>query len=143
MSYIVIKAIHIIALVAWFAAMFYLPRLFVYHREQNDRAGFVEVMEIMEQKLYKYIGMPAFIATVVTGAVLLGMNIDLLKSGGWMHAKITLVVLLIAWFLHAGTLIKKLANDKNYKSGKFFRFYNEIPTLFLISIVLLAVVKPF
>lgn len=143
MSYLTIKAIHIISLVAWFAAMFYLPRLFVYHREQNDKDQFVEVIKIMEGKLYKYIGLPAFVATFVTGIGLIAMNLELFKSGGWLHAKITLVILLAAWFLHSGSLIKKLDADKNYKTGKYFRVYNEIPTIFLIVIVILAVIKPF
>lgn len=138
-----VKAIHIISLVAWFAAMFYLPRLFVYHREHSSKADFVSVVQIMEMKLFKYIGIPAFVATFATGILLLVMNMELFKSGGWLHAKITLVILLAAWFLHSGSLIKKLANDTNYKTGKFFRFYNEIPTIFLIVVVILVVAKPF
>ncbi|MGE4296008.1 MAG: protoporphyrinogen oxidase HemJ [Campylobacterales bacterium] len=143
MDYLVLKAIHVMSLVSWFAAMFYLPRLFVYHAENRDNAGFVSVAKVMEKKLFNYIGLPAFAATVITGVVMIVMNPSVFSGGGWMHAKLTLVAVLIAWFFHAGSLRKQLENDRCDKSGRYFRIYNEIPTIFLIVIVLLAVAKPF
>lgn len=139
---------HIISMVSWFAVLFYLPRLFVYHAEHSNNPGFIEVVQIMEMKIYKYIGVPAFWATFLSGTALIimstshyGMNV--FAMGGWMHAKMTLVVLLIAYFFSLGRFRLKLINNSTYKSGKFFRIYNEIPTLLLIGIVALVIVKPF
>ena len=141
-AYSVFKAIHFIALVSWFAAMFYLPRLFVYHAENIDNREFVRVVKIMERKLFNFIGIPAFVLTLISGVVLLCLNLSLFHFG-WLHVKLTLLVLLIAWFFWSRSLLVQLANDTCKKSGKFFRVFNEIPTLFLIAIVLLAVLKPF
>lgn len=143
MEYLVIKAIHIMSVIAWFAAMFYLPRLFVYHAENRENEAFVAVAKVMERKLFHYIGVPAFVATVVTGTALIVMNTAVFSSGGWMHAKLTLLALLIAWFIHSGFLRKALETDTCDKSGRYFRIYNEIPTIFMILIVILVVVKPF
>lgn len=131
---------HVISMVSWFAALFYMPRLFVYHAEHNQNEGFLSVVTIMEMKIYKYIGIPAMWATVISGGVLaylLGFN------GGWLHVKIFLVLLLMGYFLSLGRIRERLLIDKEYKSGKFFRFYNEVPTIFLIVIVALVIVKPF
>lgn len=138
-----ILVFHIISLVSWFAVLFYLPRLFVYHAENSDNAGFVEVAKVMERKLYKYIGIPGFWGTIISGTLLIVQNPALLSSGGWLHAKISLVVVLSAYFFHLGRLRHKLATDVCEKSGKFFRVYNEVPTLLLIAIVILVIVKPF
>ncbi|MDR0746358.1 MAG: protoporphyrinogen oxidase HemJ [Helicobacteraceae bacterium] len=145
-AYLCWKAFHIIAFTSWFAAMFYLPRLFVYHRENCENKGFVSVVKVMEKKLYKFIALPAFAATVTSGLVMLWDRpeyIDPSVSGGWLHAKLTLVALLIAWFIHNGVMLRQLANDTCTKSGRFFRFYNEIPTIFLLLIVPIVVLKPF
>jgi putative membrane protein len=138
-----ILVFHIISLVSWFAVLFYLPRLFVYHAEHTDNAGFVEVAKIMERKLYKYIGIPGFWGTIISGTLLIVQNPALLSSGGWLHAKISLVVVLSVYFFHLGRLRHKLATDECSKSGKFFRVYNEVPTLLLIAIVILVIIKPF
>ncbi|GHV02899.1 UPF0093 membrane protein [Campylobacterota bacterium] len=148
MDILTVKAVHIIALVSWFAAMFYLPRLFVYHAENAENSGFVGVVKIMEAKLFKFIALPAFVLTIVTGVWLILLQPELLTNpakmhSGWLHVKLTLFVLLCVWFFHSAVMLKQLARDTCRKSGKFFRFYNEIPTLFLIAIVLLAVLKPF
>ncbi len=139
---------HIISMVSWFAVLFYLPRLFVYHVENGSNNGFVEVVEVMEMKIYKYIGVPAFWATLLSGIALIAMSTshygtNVFAMGGWMHAKSTLVVLLIVYFFSLGRYRLKLKENTAYKSGKFFRFYNEIPTLLLIGIVALVIVKPF
>ncbi|MDD2369207.1 MAG: CopD family protein [Sulfuricurvum sp.] len=139
---------HIISMVSWFAVLFYLPRLFVYHVENGSNNGFVEVIEVMEMKIYKYIGVPAFWATLLSGTALIilstqhyGMNV--FQMGGWMHAKLTLVAILSAYFFSLGHYRLKLKENTAYKSGKFFRMYNEIPTILLMGIVALVVVKPF
>lgn len=140
--YLGMKVFHIVSFVSWFAVLFYLPRLFVYHAEHIENREFVKVVKIMEYKLYKYIGIPAFFATIISGTLLIILNPAIL-SMGWIHAKISLVILLSGYFFHSGVLKKSLYNDECNKSGKYFRVYNEIPTLFLIAIVILAVVKPF
>ena len=131
---------HIISLVSWFAALFYMPRLFVYHAENADNEGFVAVVKVMEMKIYKYIGIPAMWATVLSGGVL-AYHVGF--SGGWLHAKITLVLLLMAYFFSLGRMRVKLLNDSCVKSGKFFRAYNEVPTILLLLIVALVIFKPF
>ncbi len=139
---------HIISMVSWFAVLFYLPRLFVYHVENNQNNGFLEVVEVMEMKIYKYIGVPAFWATLLSGIALIakstahyGMNV--FAMGGWMYAKMILVAILIVYFFSLGHYRLKLKENAAYKSGKFFRMYNEVPTLLLIGIVALVIVKPF
>jgi putative membrane protein len=117
-----------------------MPRLFVYHAENADNEGFVSVVKVMEMKIYKYIGIPAMWATVLSGAVL---AYEVGFSGGWLHAKITLVVILMAYFFSLGRMRLKLLDDSCDKSGKFFRFYNEVPTILLLLIVGLVIFKPF
>ena len=140
--------IHIISMVSWFAVLFYLPRLFVYHVENGTNSGFVEVVEVMEMKIYKYIGVPAFWATFLSGSALIALStshygMNVFQMGAWMHAKLTLVAILVAYFFSLGRYRLKLKENTAYKSGKFFRFYNEIPTLLLMGIVALVIVKPF
>lgn len=139
---------HIISMVSWFAVLFYLPRLFVYHVENAENKGFLEVIEVMEMKIYKYIGVPAFWATLLSGIVLIFMStahygVNVFQTGGWLHAKLTLVAILIAYFFSLGHYRLKLQENANYKNGKFFRLYNEVPTLLLMAIVALVIVKPF
>ena len=139
---------HIISMVSWFAVLFYLPRLFVYHVENSENKGFLEVIEIMEMKIYKYIGVPAFWATLLSGITLIFMStahygINVFQTGGWLHAKLTLVAILVAYFFSLGHYRLKLKVDAAYKNGKFFRLYNEVPTLLLMGIVALVIVKPF
>ena len=132
---------HIISMVSWFAALFYLPRLFVYHAENIANTRFVEVIKVMEMKIYKYIGLPAMYSTLITG---LYLAYEYGFSGnGWIHAKIFLVVILMAYFFSLGYFRKKLLADECIKNGKFFRFYNEVPTVLLMIIVGLVIFKPF
>lgn len=131
---------HILSLISWFAVLFYLPRLFVYHAENASNAGFVEVVKVMEMKIYKYIGIPAMWATVLSGSYLaykLGFN------GGWLHAKIFFVVVLMAYFFTLGHFREKFLADNCKRSGKFFRMYNEVPTILLMIIVAMVILKPF
>ncbi len=102
----------------------------------------------MEMKIYKYIGVPAFWATLISGTALIIMStarygINVFQMGGWMHAKLTLVAILTAYFFSLGHYRLKLQENSTYKNGKFFRMYNEVPTLLLIGIVALVIVKPF
>lgn len=141
--YLWIKVVHYWAFVSWMAGMFYLPRLFVYHSENKDNQNFVSVVKIQERKLYFYIQTPAMIVSVLTGILMLTLNPELLKGGGFMHAKITCAVLLLVYHFHNYLCLKQLANDTSTKSGKFFRAYNEIPTLLFIIIVIMMIVRPF
>lgn len=138
-----ILAFHVISILSWMAMLFYLPRLFVYHREHSNNSGFLEVVKIQEHKLYKYIGLPALWATVLSGLTLLLLNQSIFQSGIWFHVKLIFVILLLAYSFSLNHYRIALANDPNYKSGKFFRFYNEAPTILSIVIVVMVVVKPF
>ena len=138
-----ILAFHVMSFISWMAALFYLPRLFVYHREHADNAGFLEVVSIQEYKLLKYIAVPAMWATILSGAAMLWLNPALFHSGGWLHLKLTAVAFLFAYQISLARLHTILKKDPHYKSGKFFRLYNEVPTLLMIVIVIMVVVKPF
>lgn len=131
---------HILSLISWFAVLFYLPRLFVYHAENAQNAGFVEVVKVMEMKIYKYIGVPAMWATVLSGSYL---AFELGFDGGWLHAKIFFVLVLMAYFYSLGHFREKFLKDDCHKSGKFFRMYNEVPTILLMIIVAMVILKPF
>ena len=137
-----VKAFHLIAMVCWFAALFYLPRLFVYHAMSDDSVS-NERFKVMERKLYRGIAMPSMLATLILGFWLLSYNPSYYMSGGWMHAKLTLVVLLIGYHHMCGAFLKKFARDANTKSHTFYRWFNEVPVLFLVGIIILAVVRPF
>ena len=136
------KALHIIAVVSWFAALFYLPRLFVYHASCEDEAG-RERFKIMERKLYRGIMTPSAVLTVLFGGILIAYNPQYYFSAGWMHAKLFLVaVLLVFHYLCRGHL-KNFQDDKNTRDHVYFRWFNEVPTVILIAVVILVVVKPF
>jgi putative membrane protein len=141
MLYLWIKALHIIAVICWFAGLFYLPRLFVYHAMAEDQAS-RERFCIMERKLYRGIMLPSMLATVILGGVLLYL-MPAWMSMGWLHAKLTLVFLLIGYHHVCGAHLKRFAAGTNRHSHTFYRWFNEVPVLFLIAIVCLAVVKPF
>jgi len=128
---------------SWMAMLFYLPRLFVYHSEHADKKEFVEVVKIQEFKLYKYIGLPAMWATILSGSFMLVLKEGIFQSGGWMHAKLFVVAFLIAYSFSLEYYRKKIALNPHCKSGKFFRFYNEVPTLLSLLIVIFVIVKPF
>lgn len=140
MSYLWVKALHIIAMVCWFAGLFYLPRLFVYHASSEDQVS-RERFCIMERKLYRGIMHPSLFATLVLGLAMLWMNPALLKMP-WMHIKLTLLALLIVYHFSLGFFLRSFAGDNNQKTHIFYRWYNEVPVLFLLAIVILAVVKP-
>ncbi len=135
------KAFHIMAMVSWFAGLFYLPRLFVYHAMTEDAAG-QERFCIMERKLYRGIMTPAMLATVIAGLSLLLPQWSIYKTMIWVHIKLTLVLLLLGYHIYCGQLLKNFATGNNRHSHVFYRWFNEIPVLFLIGIVFLVVVKP-
>ena len=141
MLYLWLKALHIIAVVCWFAGLFYLPRLFVYHATAEDEAS-RERFKVMERKLYRGIMVPSMVVTLVFGLWMLYLNPGWL-SQAWLHAKLTLVVLLIGYHHACGSLLKRFARGENRRGHVFYRWFNEVPVLFLIAIVILVVVKPF
>lgn len=134
-----IKSFHIVFVVAWFAGLFYLPRLFVYHAMAEDVPS-RERFKVMERKLYVGIMAPGAVLTLVFGLWLwLGYGF----SGGWLHAKLVLVALLVAYHLWCGKLLKDFRDDRNRRSHVWYRWFNEIPTVILVGVVILTVVKPF
>ncbi|MDQ6951335.1 MAG: protoporphyrinogen oxidase HemJ [Mariprofundales bacterium] len=137
-----IKAFHVIAMVAWFAGLFYLPRLFVYHTKHLDDAVGAQFC-IMERKLIRFIMGPAMVLTVVLGITMAVINWDYLQSQGWFHAKMAIVLLLIGFHLHSGRMVAQFANQSQNRSERFFRLYNEIPTIGLVLVVILVIVRPF
>jgi len=141
--YLWFKAFHIISVVAWMAGLLYLPRLFVYHASAAPKSQLSETLKVMELRLYRYIMGPASIATWLFGGLMLYANWGGIMAQHWMHGKLLFVVLLTGLHHVFGAWRKKFAEDKNTKSPKFFRIWNEAPTLLLIGIVILAVVKPF
>lgn len=142
--YLWIKALHVVAMVAWMAGMLYLPRLFVYHASAAKGSELSETFKIMELRLYRYIMGPAMTATWIFGALMLYANWEgIMKGSGWMHAKLLLVFAMTGIHHVFGAWRKKFAADQNVKTPKFYRIWNEIPTLGLVFIVILVVVKPF
>jgi len=131
---------HVISFISWFAVLFYLPRLFVYHAENIDNKGFVAVVKIQEMKLFKYIGVPSMWATIISGSFLI---YQIGFHGGWLHVKLFFLALLILFFYSMNKYRIEFLEDRCTKSGKFFRMYNEIPTLLMLVIVAMVVFKPF
>ena len=135
---LLVKALHIVFMVTWFAGLFYLPRLFVYHALSTDAIG-VERFKVMERKLYYGIMTPGAVLTVVFGAWLwLGYGI----GGAWLHAKLVLVALLVGYHLYCGKLLRDFKQDRNRHGHVWYRWFNELPVVLLIAIVLLVVFKP-
>lgn len=132
---------HVLSFISWFSAIFYMPRLLVYHAENIENDGFVAVVKIQEMKLMKIIGYPAMWATVISGLALAYMYG--FSGNGWIHVKITLVVFLMVYFYSLDKFRKDFAEDRCTKSGKFFRMWNEIPTILMLLIVGMVVFKPF
>ena len=135
---------HVVAFMSWMAMLFYLPRLFVYHVENIEKKEFVEVVKIQEYKIYKYIGAPAMYATIASGITMLSLNSSLLDiSNSWMYAKIITLIVLITYSLSLEKYRVELEQDICKKSGKFFRMYNEVPTMLAILIIGYVITKSF
>jgi len=137
-----IKAFHIISIITWFAALFYLPRLFVYHAMSKDKIS-IERFKVMERKLYRGIMMPSMILAIALGTWMVVDAWEIYKTQYWLHAKLALVVPLIIYHFYCGHLLQVFKQDKNSRSDIFYRWFNEFPVLILIAIVILVVVKPF
>jgi putative membrane protein len=141
MLYAWLKVLHIVSLIAWMAGMLYLPRLFVYHAEAEAGSAQSETFKVMERRLLKAIMNPAMISTWVFGfwlAIEGGWF-----SAGWLHAKLALVIAMSGLHGYLAATTKRFAADRNTKSARFYRVLNEVPTLIMIGIVILVVVKPF
>ncbi len=144
MLYFYLKALHIIGFVSWFAGLFYLVRLFIYHVEANDRAVeerkvLQEAFELMALRLYNIIMTPAMVVTLICGFGMIGYNPAVFQS--WLHIKLTFVALLVVYHFYNRHILRKLQNKQATFSSYQFRLWNEIATLFLIAIVLIAVFK--
>ncbi|GAB1232562.1 CopD family protein [Ferrigenium sp. UT5] len=133
-----LKAFHIVFVVSWFAGLFYLPRIFVNHAMAEEPAV-RERLKLMERKLYRFVT-PIGALAVITGLWLwFGYGF----SGGWLHAKTTLVAGLVGYHFYCGHLVREFAADRNTRNHVWFRFFNEVPVLVLLAVVILVVVKPF
>ena len=135
-----LKALHIIFVVTWFAGLFYLPRLFVYHAAASDTVG-IERFKVMERKLFVMMTIGAVLTLVFGVATVL--QVPGFMRAGWMHAKLTLVAVLIGYHIWCYRLLRDFRADRNRHSERWYRGFNEAPSLLLIAIVILVVVKPF
>lgn len=134
-----VKSLHIIFVVSWFAGLFYLPRLFVYHAQAKDAIS-LERFKVMERKLYRGIMVPAMVLTVASGLWLWwGFGF----AGAWLHAKVALVLVLLVYHFWLRKLLGDFARDANRRTHVFYRWVNEAPTVLLVAIVILVVAKPF
>jgi putative membrane protein len=139
-----VKAFHIMAVITWFAGLFYLPRLFVYHTLANaegDKTG-SERFKIMERKLYRGIMTPSMVVALVLGLWMLVERWDTyFRAASWMHIKLTLIILLIGYHHVCGAYVKKFAADANTRGDKFYRVFNELPVFVMVPVVILVVLK--
>ena len=139
---LLLKSLHLIFMVTWFAGLFYLPRLFVYHAMSSDDTS-IDRFKIMERKLFFGIMTPGAVLTLVFGFWLAAANgWNNYMSMAWFQVKLVLLLMLVCYHLHCGILLKDFKHDRNRPSHVWYRWYNEIPVVFLIAIILLAVYKP-
>jgi putative membrane protein len=139
-AYLWLKALHLIFVIAWMAGLFYLPRLFVYHTQAKPGSDQSELFKVMERRLYRAIMAPALALTLIFGGLLL-TNAD--WTAGWLWVKLGLLAGMVVFHFACGRWKNEFAQDANRHSEKFYRIANEIPTLLMIGIVILAVLKPF
>ena len=139
--YLLFKSLHLIAVISWMAGLLYLPRIFVYHSEADDVSQ-KTVFKTMERKLYNYIMMPAMIVSWLFGILLIHSLGFSVFAELWMQIKIALVVILTYYHFTLGKYLNDFAADNNQKTSKFFRIYNEIPTLILIVVIFVVIFKP-
>jgi putative membrane protein len=138
-----IKAFHVIAIIAWMAGLLYLPRLFVYHAESRKSSEQSETFKVMERRLLRFITTPAMLASWTFGLWLAFSGVIDWSKDGWFHAKLFLVLLLSAYHGLLAKWTKDFALERNTHSARFYRIANEVPTLLMILIVILVVVRPF
>jgi putative membrane protein len=134
----IVKALHIIFVISWFAGLFYLPRLFVNHAMVTDPATQAQ-LKLMEAKLYRFMTPLGMLALVFGFWLWFGYGF----SGGWLHVKLLLALGLVAYHLYCGQLLRTFAADNNRRSHVWYRFFNEVPVLVLFAVVFLVVLKPF
>lgn len=139
--YLWLKALHIIAVISWMAGLLYLPRLFVYHTDAAVGSELSETLKVMERRLYRIIMSPAMMLTWLLGLYLAWSVYGF--SGGWLHGKLMLVLVLTGVHVFFGRAVRAFAQDRNRRTGRQWRIWNEAPALLMIFIVLLVVVKPF
>jgi len=139
-----LKAFHLIFMVTWFAGLFYLPRLFVYHAviEPEDQSGH-ERMKVMERKLLAIMNIGAALTLIFGIWMLIDYAWVMFSSDGWLHAKLLLIVILLGYHHACARIVKKFRTDLNQRSHVFYRWFNEFPVLILFAVVLLATLKPF
>jgi len=138
-----LKALHLIFMVTWFAGLFYLPRLFVYHAMAEDEAS-IDRFKVMERKLFFGIMTPGALLTLVFGiALLMGYSAEWVKANSWIHAKLGLIALLVIYHVWCGKLLIDFKHNKNKHGHIWYRWFNEFPVLLLFAIVILATVRPF
>ena len=142
-AYLWIKAFHIISVIAWMAGLLYLPRLFVYHVDAGPGSELSETLKIMERRLLKFIMNPAMLSSWLFGGVLLLNLGGDVWANGWLHTKLALALGLTAVHIAMGRWRRDFAEDRNSRPRKFYRIANEIPTVLMIVIVILVVVRPF
>lgn len=141
-NYLWLQALHVISVIAWMAGLFYLPRLFVYHAAATPGSETSETFKVMEHKLLRIIMNPAMITSWLFAIAMLAVRPDL-WSAGWFHGKLLLVVLLTGMHMVLAGWRRQFAADKNTRSHVFYRYANEVPTVLMIGIVILAIVEPF
>ena len=140
--YLLFKSLHLISVISWMAGLLYLPRIFVYHAQNNDEIQITEVFKVMERKLYLYIMTPAMILSWIFGLLLIH-SIGFQQLGQtWMVLKIVFVLFLTVYHFYLGNILNQFKVDQNNRSHKFYRFINEIPTILLILIVFVVIFKP-
>ncbi len=137
-----LKAFHIIFMITWFAGLFYLPRLFVYHTMSDDQIS-IERFKIMERKLFFGIMTPGGVVTIIIGVWMMITNASAYTGSGWLHTKLALVAVLVLYHVYCGKLLLDFKHDRNKHGHVFYRWLNEFPVLILIAIVILAVVRPY
>ncbi len=136
-------AFHVMSFTSWMAMLFYLPRLFIYHVEhQKNGSAFTDIIEIQERKLYRFIGVPAFWATLISGVFMIYLNPYLFSDGIWLHVKLATLVFLIGYHYSLAVIMKRLKDGACTKTGKQLRFYNEVPTILMIIIVIMVIIRP-
>ena len=140
--YLIIKSLHLIAVISWMAGLLYLPRIFVYHVENYEKKETTDIFEIMEKRLYNFIMRPAMLFAWIFGIVLIYINgLDTLANL-WMQIKLVLVIILSVYHEYLGKCLMHLKNRTNTKTAKFYRYMNEVPTVLLILIVFVVIIKP-
>ena len=142
-TYLLLKSLHLIAVISWMAGLLYLPRIFVYHAQNSQDTNVSNIFKIMERKLYYYIMMPAMILSWFLGLIIISiLGFDVINEL-WMQIKLILVTVLTIYHFYLGSCISRFINNQNNNSSKFYRFINEVPTILLIIIVFIVVFKPF